>query len=95
MRNYEMVTLINPGLDEEGISKTIEKLDKFIVDNGGVLEQTDVWGKRKLAYPLKKFMEASYILARFNLEPEVVKEMKGELRGWEEVLRFLVVRVEG
>ncbi|OIP26189.1 MAG: 30S ribosomal protein S6 [Dehalococcoidia bacterium CG2_30_46_9] len=94
MRNYELVTIISPDVDEEGVSKTIEKLDKSISDKGGTVGETNKWGRKKLAYPLKKFMEANYLLTRFNLEPKLVRELEKEIKSWEEVLRFLVVKIE-
>jgi len=94
MRDYELVTIISPEVDEEGVSKTIEKLSKSIADKGGMVGEVNNWGKRKLAYPLRKFMEGNYVLARFNLEPELVKRIEGEIKSWEEILRVLVVRVE-
>ena len=94
MRNYELVTIISPDVDEEGVSKTIEKLDKSISDKGGTVGETNKWGRKKLAYPLKKFMEANYLLTRFNLEPKLVRELEREIKSWEGVLRFLVVKVE-
>jgi len=94
MRNYELVTIISPDVDEEGVSKTIEKLDKSISDKGGTVGETNKWGRKKLAYPLKKFMEANYLLTRFNLEPKLVRELEKEIKSWAGVLRFLVVKIE-
>ena len=94
MRDYELLTIISPELDEEGMAKTIEKLGKSIEDKGGIVDKIDEWGKKKLAYPLKKFMEGNYILTRFKLKPELVKGIKGEIKSWEEVLRILIVKAE-
>ncbi|MEA3442073.1 MAG: 30S ribosomal protein S6 [Chloroflexota bacterium] len=94
MRGYELITIISPEVDEEGLSRTIEKLGKSIAERDGVVDEINKWGKRKLAYPLKKFMEADYILTRFKLEPKLVKEVEKDIKGWEEVLRYLVVQVE-
>lgn len=94
MRGYELITIISPEIDEEGLSRTIEKLGKSIAERDGVVDEINKWGKRKLAYPLKKFMEADYILTRFKLEPKLVKEVEKDIKGWEEVLRYLVVQVE-
>jgi len=94
MRGYELITIISPEIDEEGLSQTIDKLDKSIVERDGVVDEINKWGRRKLAYPVKKFMEADYILTRFKLEPKLVKEVEKDIKGWEEVLRYLVVQVE-
>jgi len=93
MRNYELVTIISPEVDGEELPKVVEKVNRFISDRNGIVEETEQWGRRKLAYPIKKFMEGDYILTRFKLEPELVKELEANLRAVEEVLRHLVVKV--
>jgi small subunit ribosomal protein S6 len=93
MRNYELVTIVNPELDEEGIARIREEVNKFISDKNGIVEEVNQWGKRKLAYPIKKFMEGNYSLTRFELEPDLIKELEAKIRTSEEVLRHLVVKV--
>jgi len=93
MYNYELVTIINPEVSEEDISKILDEVGEFINGRGGTVDKTDKWGKRKLAYPVRKFMEGNYVLTRFKLEPKLVKEVEAKLRASEEVLRHLVVKV--
>ena len=93
MRSYELVTIISPEVDEEGIARIRDEVNKFISDKGGIVEEVNQWGKRKLAYPIKKFMEGNYILTRFELEPELIKQLETKIRVSEEVLRHLVVRL--
>ncbi len=94
MRAYELVTIISPEVDGEGLSDTVEKVVKFITDKGGVVDEVSQWGKRKLAYPVQKFMEGNYVLARFQLKPQLIKGLDTSLEGSGEILRHLVVRVE-
>jgi ribosomal protein S6 len=94
MHEYELVTIINPEVDDEGVSKIIEGVGKSIGDRGGVVDETNKWGKRKLAYPIKKFMEGSYILTRFKLEPKLIRDFEAEIRDVEQILRHLVVKVK-
>ena len=94
MRDYELVAIISPEVDEEGMSKIVDKVTQSINSRGGAVEEIKKWGRRKLAYPMKKFMEADYILARFKLMPKSVKELEGEVSAWGDILRYLVVRVE-
>ncbi len=94
MCDYELVTIINPEVDEEGVSKIIDKVSKSIDDRGGVVDEVAKWGRRRLAYPVRKFMEANYILTRFKLEPKFIKEVEAEIRASEEILRHLVVKAE-
>jgi len=94
MRDYELVAIISPELDEEGVSEIIDKVSRSIDSRGGVVEGLDKWGMRKLAYPMKKFMEANYVLARFKLMPKSVKELEAEISALGGVLRYLVVSVK-
>jgi len=93
MYNYELVAMISPEIDEEGLSKIVDKVTQSINSRGGSVEETKNWGKRKLAYPVKKFMEADYILARFKLMPKSVKELEREISASGDILRYLVVKV--
>ncbi|MFP3897894.1 MAG: 30S ribosomal protein S6 [Dehalococcoidia bacterium] len=94
MRDYELVAVINPDVDEEGVSKILDKVSQSINSRGGVVEETKRWGKRKLAYPIDKFMEADYVLTRFKLVPKAVKELESEVGASRDVLRYLVVKVD-
>ena len=94
MRDYELVAIISPELDEEGVSEIVDKVSRSIDSRGGVVERVDKWGMRKLAYPMKKFMEANYVLARFKLMPKSVKELEAEISALGGVLRYLVVNVK-
>lgn len=95
MTDYELVTVISPEVDGERLPEIIEQVGKFITDEGGMVESTEQWGIRKLAYPIKKFMEANYVLTRFKLEPNLTKKLGAELQASEEILRHLIVTREG
>jgi small subunit ribosomal protein S6 len=94
MRDYELVAIINPEIDEEGVSTIIDKVSQSIDSRGGVVEDVKKWGRRKLAYPIRKFMEGDYVLARFKLTPKSVKELEGEIGASVDILRYLVIKVE-
>ena len=93
MHDYEMVAMISPEVDEEGVSKIVDKMTQSINSRGGAVAEIKNWGKRRLAYPVKKFMEADYILARFKLMPKSVKELEREIGALGDILRYLVVKV--
>ncbi len=88
-----MVTVISPEIDEEKASEVTDKVSRFISERGGVVEETKQWGRKKLAYPIKRFMEADYTLTLFKLEPKLLKEFEATLRTSGEILRHLVVKV--
>jgi len=93
MYNYELVALVNPEVDEEALSRIGDKVAQSINSRGGTVEETKDWGRRKLAYPVKRFMEADYVLTRFSLTPQSIKEVKREIGAAGDVLRCLVVKV--
>lgn len=95
MTDYELVTIISPEVEGERLPEIIEQVGKFITDEGGMVESTEQWGIRKLAYPIKKFMEANYVLTRFKLEPDLTKKLGAELRASEEIVRHLIVKGGG
>lgn len=94
MRDYELVAIISPEVDEEGVSKIVDKVTQSINSRGGAVEDIKNWGRRKLAYPIRKFMEADYVLARFKLMPKSVKELEGEISASGDILRYLVTKIE-
>ena len=93
MHDYELVAMISPEVDEDGVSKIVDKVTQSINSRGGAVEDMKNWGKRKLTYPVKKFMEADYILARFKLMPKSVRELESEVGSFGDILRYLVVKV--
>jgi len=93
MHDYELVAIISPKVDEDGVSKIVDKVTQSINSHGGAVEDMKNWGKRKLTYPVKKFREADYILARFKLMPKSVRELESEVGSVGDILRYLVVKV--
>jgi small subunit ribosomal protein S6 len=93
MHDYELVAMIRPEADEDEVSKIVDRVTQSINSRGGAVEEVKNWGKRRLAYPVKKFMEAGYILARFKLMPKSVREVESEIGTFGDILRYLVVKV--
>ncbi len=93
LRDYELVLIISPEVEEEKIGATIDNVTQFITGKGGAVSDVEQWGKRKLAYPIKHFMEGNYVLARFKLEPRLAKELEANLQISEEVLRHLLIKL--
>jgi len=92
--DYELVFIISPAIDEEAIESTIADISKFITGKGGVIADVERWGKKKLAYPLKKFSEGTYVLTRFQMNPDLSKELETNLHISEDVLRHILINVE-
>jgi len=92
-RDYELVLIISPEIVDEALDTMIAKVSRFITEKDGVISDVEHWGKRKLAYPIKHFMEGSYVLTRFKLRPTLCKELETKLQVSEEVLRHLLIKL--
>jgi small subunit ribosomal protein S6 len=93
LREYELVYILNPDIDDEALETRVNGISQFITGREGVVDSVDKWGKRRLAYPLKHFLEGNYVLAKFKLSPGRCKELDASLKITEEVLRHLLIRV--
>ena len=92
--DYELVLVISPEVAEEEFEATIDNISRLITGKGGTVSDIERWGKRRLAYPIRHFVEGSYVLARFKLKPAFGKELEANLRISEEVLRHLLIRLD-
>jgi small subunit ribosomal protein S6 len=93
---YELVLVITPEVELEALDATIESLvTKFVTASGGTVTNIERWGKKKLAYPIKHFVEGTYVLTRLNLKPASSKELEANLRISEQVLRHLLIKSSG
>lgn len=93
MAYYELVVILNPELADDGVHGFIDRLKGLVSSIGGSVEETVEWGRRKLAYPIKRRTEGKYVLAKVKLQPPSTKELENSLRLSEEVLRHLLVKV--
>ncbi len=94
MRNYEFTFIIHSDVEDEGITGITEKVSQFITEGGGQVTNADHWGRRRLAYPIQKQNEGYYVLTQVQLDPESIVELERKLNLTEEVIRYLLVRVE-
>ena len=93
MRDYELVVVISPSVNDDEVSATIEKINQFISERSGSTTEVNQWGRRKLAYPIKDFTEGNYVLTQFKMDPKLTAELEASLELWDEVLRHLLVRL--
>lgn len=94
MNQYEVLYVITPELDEEADKVVMDKFADIITANGGEIEKTEVWGKRRLAYPIDYKTEGYYVLVTFNANPELPRELERNMRNDERLMRFMVTRKE-
>jgi len=92
LRDYEILYIVRPELDDEQLQAAIATVDKLIESLGGATQKTDVWGRRRLAYEVKHLREGQYVLTDFQIDPARVPELEGTLKISDTVFRHLVVR---
>ena len=95
MNRYEMIYIIDTGLEDSARKELVEKVSALIENNGGEIEKVDeTWGKRKLAYAIDYKTEGWYVLVNFKAPVELPRELERNLQINENVLRYLVVKLE-
>lgn len=94
MRKYETIFILHPSLDEEAVKANVEKFKGVIENGGGVIDNVDAWGKRKLAYEINKISEGNYTLINFSANPELPKELDRVFRITDTVIRHIIVKDE-
>jgi small subunit ribosomal protein S6 len=94
MRKYEVTYIAHPDLDADAFKALNSQVEGWIKDAGGNIEKADIWGKRKMAYPIKKQSEGQYVLLHTEMEPATCAELERQFRLQESVLRFLMVAID-
>ncbi len=92
MRNYEVMVILDPSLDERTIEPSLDKYLNVIRKDGGSIESLDVWGRRRMAYEIQKNAEGIYAVIQLTAEPATVKEFDRQLTLNESILRTKVMR---
>lgn len=93
MRNYELVCIIQPDLDETAFKGAIERVQSWVTDTGGSVDKVDVWGRRRLAYEIRKQREGQYVLMNVTLDPASTSNLERNIRFLEPVLRHMLTVV--
>ena len=91
MNQYEVAVLYDPDLEID-LEKATGRVEKIFTNNGGTVKNVDNWGKRKLAYPIKKNEHAIYVFYIVEFPPESVAKVESVLNITDEVIRFLITR---
>ena len=92
-REYEMIYIVRPDLEDGDVSTIQERTEKVIEDQKGTLLKVDDWGKKKLAYEIQKFNKGHFVLINYLGNPEGVVEIERTLRIDDSILRFLTVKL--
>jgi len=94
MHKYELVCIIHPDLDETAFNGALDKVKGWISDAGGSVDKLDVWGRKRLAYTIRKQREGQYILLNVSLPPSATAGLDQNLRFLEPVIRYMITSVE-
>jgi small subunit ribosomal protein S6 len=93
MRNYELVCIIQPDLDEAAFTGVLDRVKGWVTETGGNVDKVDIWGKRRLAYAIRKQREGNYVLFNLSLEPKTTAVLEQNLRYTETVMRHMLTLV--
>ncbi|MDU5915901.1 MAG: 30S ribosomal protein S6 [Negativicoccus succinicivorans] len=91
-KNYEVMFIINAGLDEEAADAIVKRVEDLITKNGGTVNNIDRMGKRRLAYEVKKQIDGNYVLVEFAIDPAQIKEIDRVIKINEKIIRHLIVK---
>ena len=90
MRNYELVCIFQPELDDTAFKAAVERVSGWVKDAGGSVEKTEVWGRRKLAYIIHKQTEGQYVLFNIALDPKAASGLERNIRYLETAMRHML-----
>lgn len=91
---YELMVILDPEIDERTVAPSLDKFLNVIRNDGGTIENVDIWGRRRLAYEIKKKSEGIYAVVNFTAESDATVELDRQLKLSEAVLRTKVLRAE-
>ncbi len=95
MREYEIVYIFDTVLTEDQIDQKLEQYHQHITDGGGEITAVDRWGRRQLAYPIRKKTTGYYVVVQFSAPIDILPELERALKLDEELVRYLIVLSEG
>ena len=93
-RTYELMFIVRPDMLEEDLNKLTSTLESQVTTSGGVVKSVDNWGKRRLAYTVRKFSDGIYVLLTAEGSGGLIHELERRLRVTEPVIKFLTVRID-
>jgi small subunit ribosomal protein S6 len=91
---YEIGFIITPDANEEEVKKIVESISGTIKKAKGVIQNIDEWGRKKMAYPIKKSLEGYYVFIQTEVDGSVISDLERRLKQMERVLRFITLRLD-
>ena len=93
MRNYELMCIIQPDLDETAMNGVLDKVKGWITESGGSVDKAEVWGRRRMAYSINKHREGQYVLLNVTMSPTATFDLERNLRYQESIMRHMLSAV--
>jgi small subunit ribosomal protein S6 len=93
-RFYEVMFIVRPDAEEADVDKLIAGFEHTVTNGGGTVRSTEKWGRRRLAYTVRKFNDGNYILMTIDADGALVHELERRLRVSEPVIKFITVRMD-
>lgn len=94
MPKYELMYILSSAVSDNDVPAVVAEVDKYIQQQGGVILNQELLGKKKLAYPIKKTRNGFYVVQTFNLDPRKIQEFDNKLRSIESIIRYLVANID-
>ena len=94
MREYELMVILNPEVEERAVEPTLKKFLEVVTKENGTVDKLDIWGRRRLAYEIQKKSEGIYAVVYFTAVAETAKELDRVLSLNEAVMRTKIIRPE-
>ncbi len=91
MCQYELLFIVQPLVDDDGLNDLIARVQQYIAREGGQVNTVEPWGLRRLAYPIQDHWEGQYVLMHFGMEPRSVNPLDRAIRLTEGIIRHLIV----
>ena len=93
MRKYELVCILQPELDETAVNGALDRVKGWVSDSGGTVDKVDMWGKRRMAYVIRKQRDGQYVLFNITLPTKATADLERNLRFLEPVIRHMLTSV--
>lgn len=94
MNIYENIIILNASLTDEEIEAAAAKVKALITNSGGEILKADNWGRKKLAYEIKKHKKGFYLLLIYKAEPSVIKKLEDYYKVFDPVIKFMVIKLD-
>lgn len=95
MPSYDLVYIVKPDLETEGINAVVERVTQRLLEQSAAIEHTEAWGKRRMAYPIQRYREGHYVFTRFAAPGDRIPEIRHALKLMEDVLRTSITVAVG